>query len=103
MTNMTDSSPNQNKAFGYIAIITLIVALTLFPLYFNKEADFEGADGKARDFITEIQPKYEPWFEPLWEPPSGEIESLIFGLQAAIGAGVIGYGLCYLQCRKENG
>ena len=26
-----------------------------------------------------------------WEPPSGEIESLLFALQAAIGAGFIGY------------
>ncbi|HCX63202.1 MAG TPA: energy-coupling factor ABC transporter substrate-binding protein, partial [Clostridiales bacterium] len=40
---------------------------------------------------TEINPDYEPWFSPLIEPASGEIESLLFSLQAAIGAGVIGY------------
>ncbi len=28
---------------------------------------------------------------PLWEPPSGEIESLLFALQAAIGAGLVGF------------
>lgn len=34
---------------------------------------------------------YTVWFASLWEPPSGEIESLIFCLQAAIGAIIIGY------------
>ncbi len=28
---------------------------------------------------------------PLWEPPSPEIESLLFAVQAALGAGVLGY------------
>ena len=41
--------------------------------------------------IGTIHPDYEPWAEPLWEPPSGEIESLLFSLQVAIGAGGIGY------------
>ncbi|HJJ62557.1 MAG TPA: energy-coupling factor ABC transporter substrate-binding protein, partial [Methanocorpusculum sp.] len=32
---------------------------------------------------------YTPWYESaLWSPPSGEIESLIFALQAAFGAGI---------------
>ena len=34
---------------------------------------------------------YTLWFASLWEPPSGEIESLVFCLQAAIGAIIIGY------------
>ncbi len=34
---------------------------------------------------------YEPWFSNIWEPPSGEIESMLFALQAALGAGFIGY------------
>ncbi len=32
---------------------------------------------------------------------SGEIESLLFALQAAIGAGVIGFGLGYLKGKKK--
>ncbi|WP_198002032.1 energy-coupling factor ABC transporter substrate-binding protein [Archaeoglobus veneficus] len=57
--------------------------------------EWSGADDKAEEAITEINPNYEPWFSPLWEPPSGEIESLLFSLQAAIGAGIIGYFLGY--------
>ena len=37
----------------------------------------------------------KPWFSSIWEPPSGEIESLLFALQAAIGAIIIGYFFGY--------
>lgn len=52
---------------------------------------FVGADSQAEELIMDIRPDYEPWAEPLWTPPSGEIESLLFALQAALGAGFIGY------------
>jgi len=53
------------------------------------EEAWGGADGAAADYIEEQG--YEPWADPFWEPPGGEIESLLFALQAAIGAFVIGY------------
>jgi cobalt/nickel transport protein len=52
---------------------------------------FAGADDKAKDLVGTIAPAYKPWFKPLMEPPSGEIGSLLFALQAALGAGFIGY------------
>jgi len=52
---------------------------------------FTGTDDQATAAIARVAPDYRPWAEPLWEPPSGEIESLLFSLQAAVGAGVIGY------------
>ncbi|MCQ1539139.1 energy-coupling factor ABC transporter substrate-binding protein [Methanocalculus taiwanensis] len=55
----------------------------------DDEEAWGGADGSAADLIEEQG--YEPWSNPVWEPPSGEIESLLFALQAAIGAFVIGY------------
>jgi|GEM_PF-6127702 ABC-type cobalt transport system, periplasmic component len=36
------------------------------------------------------------------EPPSGEIESLLFALQAAIGAIIIGYILGYFQGQAKE-
>lgn len=56
-------------------------------------ASFGGADEKAQQAIREIAPNYQPWFAPLMEPASGEIASLLFALQAALGAGFIGYWL----------
>lgn len=60
-------------------------------MFIKKGAEFEGADDQAEDVINEINSDYEPWFDSIWEPPSGEIESLLFSLQVAIGAGIIGY------------
>ncbi|MEG3055330.1 MAG: energy-coupling factor ABC transporter substrate-binding protein [Methanoculleus sp.] len=59
------------------------------------EEAWEGADDAAADLIEASG--YEPWIDPLWEPPSGEIESLLFALQAAIGAITIGYVFGYWQ------
>ncbi len=57
----------------------------------NRGAEFGGADGLAEEAITENNPWYEQWFEPIIEPASGEIESMLFATQAAIGALLIGY------------
>ncbi len=54
---------------------------------------FAGADNKAMALIGDIAPNYVQWFKPIMEPASGEIVSLLFALQAALGAGFIGYYL----------
>lgn len=74
-----------------LLLVLLIAIIIIFPLVIKSGADFEGADDQGGDIIGEINPEYEPWAEPLWEPPSGEVESLLFSLQVAIGAGTIGY------------
>jgi len=84
-------------------IWSAIVLLTVLPLWFasappaepgaEAPAMFGGADERAQQAIGTVAPHYEPWFEPLFEPASGEIASLLFALQAALGAGVIGYWL----------
>ncbi len=74
-----------------LILVLLIIGIVILPLIIKGGSEFGGADGQAGDVIAEINPQYEPWAEPLWEPPSGEIESLLFSLQVAIGAGAIGY------------
>lgn len=74
-----------------LLLIVLVVVLAAIPLALNPQSEFAGADSIAESAITEVQPEYEPWFQPLWEPPGGETESLLFALQAGLGGGVIGY------------
>jgi cobalt/nickel transport protein len=74
-----------------LLILAAVVLLAVLPLLFVN-GDFGGADGAAEEMITELHPTYEPWFSPLLEPP-GETESMLFALQAALGAGFIGYVL----------
>lgn len=72
-------------------LLGLVVLLAVIPLLLHPESEFSGADGQAEEVILSINPDVEPWFEPILEPPGGETESLLFALQAAGGAGVVGY------------
>ena len=82
---------------GLIAAAVLLVIISLVMGSRREGAEFTGADGQAMAAVTAIQPDYQPWFSPVWEPPSGEVESLLFALQAALGAGLLGY---YLGLRR---
>lgn len=74
-----------------LLLLLLAVVIAISPLLILKDVEFEGADDEAEDLIGEISPDYEPWFDFFWEPPSGEVESLLFSLQVGLGAGTIGY------------
>lgn len=84
-----------------LVLLLIVIGIVLVPLIFMGDSEFAGADGEAENVILEIAPDYEPWAEPLWEPPSGEIESLLFSTQVAIGAGTIGYIVGMLRERKK--
>lgn len=97
-----------------ILLIIGVIVLALLPLWIverpaagpdGEVAIFGGADDQAKNLIGEINPEYQPWFESLIEPASGEIASMLFALQAAIGAGFIGYyigvGRTHEKMRRE--
>ncbi|MET9436456.1 energy-coupling factor ABC transporter substrate-binding protein [Streptomyces sp. NPDC006551] len=87
-------------------LLLAVAALAVLPLVLglgdHKEEPFAGADAEAEAAITEIRPDYEPWFSPLYEPPSGEVESALFALQAAIGAGVLAYYFGLRRGRRQG-
>ncbi len=84
-----------------VVLFVTAVVIAAIPLLIIKDSEFSGADGKAEEAIAELAPEYEPWAQSLIEPPGGETESLLFSLQAAMGAGVIGFGFGYLVSRKK--
>lgn len=94
-----------------LEVILVIVLVTFAGLFLMQNAAIQntlepgeeawsGADSSAAAMIEESG--YEPWFSPLWEPPSGEIETLFFCLQAAGGALVIGYFFGYHRGRNDS-
>ena len=85
-----------------IVLAVMAAGLVFIPLIINKSSDFTGTDDKAKDYIIQINANYKPWFSPIWEPPSDSVESLIFSIQAAIGAGIVGYGLGYLKGKNKK-
>lgn len=93
-------------------LLTAVVLLILIPLLIVKAptpgfdgertAIFTGTDAQAQGVIQTLAPDYQPWFESLLKPPSVEIESLLFALQAALGAGVIGYYAGYVRGKRAG-
>lgn len=78
-----------------LAIVAIIIILPLAMYNGKGEAQgyFGGSDDQGPAYIDSTG--YQPWAHSLWEPPSPEIESLLFATQAAIGAIIIGYFLGY--------
>lgn len=85
-----------------ILLLILVVLLAFVPLALQKDADFGGADDQVKDVIAAVNPNYQPWFHFIWEPPSGEVESFLFALQAGAGAGFIGYFFGYQRGRRAT-
>ncbi len=89
----------------YILILALVVIIAVSPfIIYNGQGEqqglFGGADAAASTAIEETG--YQPWFKSIWEPPSDEVETFIFSLQAAIGALIVGYILGYYSGRSKE-
>ena len=84
-----------------LVLVLICAAILIFPLMTIHDSEFGGADGAAEEAIAQVDPDYEPWAESILEPPGGETESLLFCLQTALGAVVIGFGFGYLVARKK--
>ncbi|MDD1682930.1 MAG: cobalt transport protein CbiN [Methanoregula sp.] len=90
--------------FRYTLEILTAIAIVAFCIVFlytsstMSGAEFTGSDNVGSRLIMQLSGIPEENFQPLisqWEPPSGEIESCLFALQAAVGGilvgGVFGY------------
>ena len=94
---------NKNKSVfkKNLFLIIIILLIGIVPLLLVK-SEFGGSDDKGEDIIKEIKPDYKPWAKELIELPGPETESLLFALQAALGAGVVCYVLGYLRGEKKG-
>jgi cobalt/nickel transport protein len=91
-----------------LSLVVAIIALFAVPLALrlgapaDPEAEgYAGTDSVATEVVEESG--YTPWFEPLFSPSSGEVESGLFALQAATGAGAFGFALGRLSARRRSG
>lgn len=99
-----DNNKPMNRGLLALILIGVCILIAVFALRLKPNSEFGGTDDAASDLISEINSDYEVWTSPIFEPPGGETESLLFCLQAAIGAGIIGYGFGVLRerTRKEK-
>lgn len=98
---VVDKPRASRGALATVALIAALVALWVIPMLVAPrvgDEPFAGTDAQATEMVTESG--YQPWFSPIFEP-SGEIESGLFALQAAMGAGVLFYVLGYFHGRTR--
>lgn len=102
MTTPTQHQPAHSNRYVYFIGVLLIVILTAVPFVLIKDSEFGGADGAGADAVASLAPDYDPtWISPIWEPPGGETESLLFALQATAGGVAIGYFFGYKRAQRK--
>lgn len=84
-----------------LALVVAIVVIVGAAFVVAGGSEFGGSDGAATDAITTGSPQYQPWFSSLWAPEV-QVESGLFALQAALGAGVLGFILGSLRERGRS-
>lgn len=97
--------PNEkNNPWVTIALLAAVVAIALISFFMANTAEapegeaFGGTDAAVTELLDENG--VEPWFDPLIELNSGELESGLFATQAAIGAGLFGFMIGNLRGRS---
>lgn len=95
-------SRRMGNALLLLAVVVLVaVSLVIGARHSGADGEkFVGSDSIAAEAIAETG--HDTWFEPLFSPGSGEIESGLFALQAAIGAGILGYCIGRLHGRRRE-
>ena len=87
---------------GWLLLLAAMLVIGSVLLGSRREgAEFAGSDGQAMEAVAAIQPGYQPWFGFIWEPPP-EIASGLFALQAALGAGLLGYYLGFKRGQAQE-
>jgi cobalt/nickel transport protein len=87
-----------------IAIIAFC-ALFLYTSSTMSSAEFAGSDNVGSGLIAILSGTPLENFQPLipqWVPPSGEIESCLFALQAAVGGILVGGVFGYWMGQKKR-
>ncbi len=103
LSGITVSNPGRGKLWARNLVLALgVVLLVTVPLMLLGNSEFGGSDDAGSTVVEEINGGYTPWFESFWEPPSGEIESLLFCVQSAIGAGICGFVLGRISRKPKS-
>jgi cobalt/nickel transport protein len=90
-----------NRSFNLMLALGVVI-LAAVPLLFIHGKEFSSSDGNSSKGVEELRPGYKPWFEPVFEPQGGEIETFLFATQAAIGSGVTCYILGLYKGRSDR-
>lgn len=80
----------------------LLVAVLTFILQIGPASNLVGTDDRASGTVLDIQPGYERWMTPIFEPATDFQETVIFALQAGGAAAVLAACLGRLRHPSAN-
>ncbi|HTY51688.1 MAG TPA: energy-coupling factor ABC transporter substrate-binding protein [Methanomicrobiales archaeon] len=96
----------QNRKLEILTLIGLAVFVVLFIIVSGQSGhEFSGSDDVGSAKIAEITGRSVEDFKPLipqYVPPSGEIESTLFALQATFGGVVVGLVIGYWYGQRKR-
>jgi cobalt/nickel transport protein len=96
---MATKRPRRNNGL-LIALLLAVLVLTAAPLALHSGSEFNGTDEQAQKAIEDAHPDVKPWFTSIVTWPGGEVQTLLFSVEAALGAGAIGY---YFGLKRGEG
>jgi cobalt/nickel transport protein len=97
----------RNRKLEILSVIAVLAFIGVF-LYTSAtrpSAEFAGSDTVGSAQIASMSGIPEEEFHPLipqWVPPSGEIESALFAIQAAAGGIFLGYVFGYWRGQNKS-
>jgi cobalt/nickel transport protein len=84
---------------GLVAVVALAYAGATIAA---EALRFGGTDDRASAAIAEARPEYRRWTVPVWSPGSRAAEVALFGLQALLGAAVLGWAVARLRRGRSD-
>ena len=95
-----------NKTLEILTLIGIAAFVILFIVVSGQSGhEFSGSDDVGSEKIAELTGKPVDSFQPLipqYVPPSGEIESTLFALQATFGGVIVGLVIGYWYGQKKR-
>jgi cobalt/nickel transport protein len=96
----------RNRKLEILTLIGLFAFVILFLVVSGQAGhEFSGSDDVGSEKISELTGRPIESFQPLipqYVPPSGEIESTLFALQATFGGVVVGLVIGYWYGQKRR-
>ncbi|MDD1695131.1 MAG: cobalt transport protein CbiN [Methanoregula sp.] len=96
----------EHRKLELLTLIGLFAFVVLFLIVSGQSGhEFAGSDDVGSQKISELTGKPVESFTPLipqYEPPSGEIESTLFALQATFGGVIVGLVIGYWYGQKRR-
>ena len=96
------TAPVPSTARATLRIVMVVAAAYACVTLVSERLRFGGTDDRASSAIAESQPSYHRWVLPVWAPGSKATEVALFGVQALLGAGLLGWSIAHLRARRTG-